>query len=298
MKTWHLITVIADAEAGELLSSLLFDLGATGIVTVDETPGRVTLGAYYPQDADPKVIISAIENVFEATGNLGALHRFKASTLPDEDWMQKWKEGFDSIKIGQRLLVSPSWKLASAVNPFDQPELDLGRIVVQIDPGMAFGTGTHETTRMCLEALERHWRGGRLLDVGTGTGILGIAAAKLAPGSVITMIDIDAEAIAVAAENAAINGVSHSVEIRCGEVRDQQLGAFDLVVANLTAEVIIDSMEDLAGCLQPGGRLVLSGILNYLAEEVERALARSALKIIDRIAAGEWVAIVGQKVFQ
>jgi ribosomal protein L11 methyltransferase len=299
MNIWRLITVTVDREAQELLSSLLFDLGATGLITLHETSGAVTLGAYYGQHADPEHIIRTIKTAFDKTGNANALHGFNSSIVPDEDWMQKWKEGFEPIEIGRRLLISPSWKLPAYPDGDESSQPDNGmrsrRIVVQIDPGMAFGTGTHETTRMCLEALERHWQGGRLLDVGTGTGILGIAAAKLAADSQITMIDIDPEAVQIATENAAINAVSNSVKISRGEARDQPRGAFDVVVANLTAEVIIDLMADLAGCLRSAGRLILSGILNELAGEVELALARSRLEIIEKTVEGEWAAIVGQE---
>jgi len=161
---------------------------------------------------------------------------------------------------------------------------------------MAFGTGTHETTKMCLEALERYWKGGRLLDVGTGTGILGIAAAKLVPKSKVMMIDIDPQAVQIAIENAAINGVSDSVRINQGQARDQARGAFDVVVANLTAEVIINMMADLAGCLARGGCLVLSGILADLAGDVERALGESGLSVIEKKVTGEWTAVVGHQV--
>jgi ribosomal protein L11 methyltransferase len=299
MNTWRLITVTVDREAQELLSSLLFDLGATGLITLGETSGTVTLGAYYGEHADPEHIIQTIQTAFDDTGNARALHGFNSSAVPDEDWMQKWKEGFEPIEIGRRLLISPSWKLPAypGRDESSQPDNGMrsGRIVIQIDPGMAFGTGTHETTRMCLEALERHWHGGRLLDVGTGTGILGIAAAKLAANSQITMIDIDPEAIQIATENAAINAVSRSVTISEGQARDQARGAFDVVVANLTAEVIVDLMPDLAGCVRPAGRLILSGILSELAGEVELVLARSGLEIVEKTVAGEWTALVGQE---
>ena len=292
MNTWRLITIAVDPEVQEPLSSLLFDLGATGLITLEETATRVTLGAYYRDESDPEHIIHTVQNTFNKT----ALQDFSSSTIPDEDWMQKWKEGFEAIEIGRRLLISPSWKTAPPPDRGNSPQPASDRIVIQVDPGMAFGTGTHETTRLCLEALERHWQGGRMLDVGTGTGILGIAAAKLYPGSRITMIDIDPDAVEIATENAAINGVSDSVEIHCGETRDQPHGAFDLVVANLTAEVIVDLRADLVRCVVPGGWLILSGILNELAGGVEEALAESRLEVVETKVNGEWTALVAQEV--
>jgi len=156
---------------------------------------------------------------------------------------------------------------------------------------MAFGTGTHETTRLCLEEIERHWRGGSLLDVGTGTGILAIAAALLAPGSRVVAIDVDPQAVEVARENLAINGVANSVELSEGQPRKFAGQQFDLVVANLTAEVIVEMIDDLDRCLAAEGLMILSGILGVFAQDVERALAASRLKVTERREAGEWVAL-------
>ena len=200
--------------------------------------------------------------------------------------MQKWKEGFEAVEIGDRLVVAPSWKL---------PAKGERRVVIQIDPGMAFGTGTHETTRLCLEAIEREWHGGSLLDVGTGTGILAIAAALLAPGSRVVAIDVDPQAIGVARENIAINGVSASVELLEGQPLNQAGQSFDVVVANLTAEVIVALMDDLASCLAPERLLILSGILNELAEDVERSLIASGLTVTERREAGEWCALLARR---
>src|SRR5262249_35791206 len=138
-----------------------------------------------------------------------------------------------------------------------------GRVLLHMEPGMAFGTGTHETTRMCLEAIERFWSGGSLLDVGTGTGILAIAAALLEPRSRIVAIDVDPVAVAVARDNVAANHVSHAIQIM--EAVPSTLDeTFNIVVANLTAEVIVDNMKDLADCLASQGTMILSGILTPL----------------------------------
>jgi ribosomal protein L11 methyltransferase len=200
--------------------------------------------------------------------------------------MQKWKEGFDAVEIGSKMVVAPSWKL---------PIHNAGRVVIQIDPGMAFGTGTHETTRLCLEAIERHWHGGSLLDVGTGTGILAIAAALLAPGSRVVAIDIDPQAIQVARENLDINGVSSSIELGEGHPGDLHSQQFDVIVANLTAEVIVDLMTDLSASLAPKGSLILSGVLIEFAHDVERALSARDLMVTERRDAGEWCAFVAMK---
>jgi ribosomal protein L11 methyltransferase len=217
------------------------------------------------------------------TDALGAL---SISAVPEQDWMQKWKEGFDAVEVGERLIIAPSWKL---------PCNNEGRLIIQIDPGMAFGTGTHETTRLCLEAIERHWRGGSLLDVGTGTGILAIAAASLGPGSRIVAIDVDPQAVKVARENIAINNVSNRIELYEGQPRDFAGQELSVVVANLTAEVIIDLVNDLAACLALRGLMILSGILNELENDVERALIATGFSVIERRHEAEWCLLTARR---
>lgn len=281
--SWHLVTVRIAREDEEQASSLLFDLGTTGIVTLEESSNEIKLGAYFGASANPDEIISRVHTEFARAGLERMPLEVSVTEILDQDWMQKWKEGFDPVSVGSRLVIAPSWKL---------PEISDDRVVIEIDPGMAFGTGTHETTRMCLEAIEDFWKGGHMLDVGTGTGILAIAAARLVPGSRVTAIDIDPQAVAVARENAEINKVSAQVEITEGVPRDFTGLGFDMVVANLTAEVIIDLMDDLAGCLKESGTLILSGVLAELQTDVERSVSGSNLKIIKRRVMGEWCSLV------
>ncbi|MFY9607432.1 MAG: 50S ribosomal protein L11 methyltransferase [Blastocatellia bacterium] len=285
-KTWQLVAFEVARDAEEFAGALLFELGTIGLVTLEEGDDSVKLGAYFDGQADAENIAREIQGEFGRAGRQSELHGVSVSSIQDQDWMQKWKEGFEPIEIGSRLIVAPSWKL-----PGDGD----GRTVVQIDPGMAFGTGTHETTRLCLEGVEAHWRGGRLLDVGTGTGILAIAAALLAPGSRIIAIDVDPQAVQVARENAEINGVSSSIEIVEGQASEFTVSPFDMVVANLTAEVIISLVDDLAECLAASGMLILSGILTTLEADVENAAKRSGLVIVERHQLGEWSALVARK---
>jgi ribosomal protein L11 methyltransferase len=280
--SWWLVTLCVAREAEEFASALLFDLGSTGIVTLAETPDRVTLGAYFEE--------RTLRDDFEQSIS-GALGRdefsISISAVPEQDWMQKWKEGFEAVEIGRRLVVAPSWKL---------PLNSTGRVLIQIDPGMAFGTGTHETTRLCLDAIEHYWHAGNLLDVGTGTGILAIAAALLAPGSRVVAIDIDPQAIDVARENMGINGVSGSIDLREGHLANLDPQEFDVIVANLTAEVIVDLMTDFPGYLASTGRLILSGILSEFAPDVVRALCSCDFTVTERRDAGEWCAFIAARV--
>jgi len=284
--SWHLLIISVAREGEEFASSVLFDLGTTGIVTLEERSNEIKLGAYFSANRKPEEIILAVGAEFARAGLEQMLFEVSATEIIDQDWMQKWKEGFDPVIVGERLIIAPSWKL---------PEVNNERVVIEIDPGMAFGTGTHETTRMCLEAIEAFWKGGHLLDVGTGTGILAIAAARLVPGSRVTAIDIDPLAVEVARENAEINKTSTQVEIAEGVPRDFAGRNFDMVVANLTSEVIIDLMADLAGTLKGSGTLILSGILIEHKPDVERSINQSGLTIIKRREMGEWCSLVATR---
>ena len=282
-RVWNFISLALPHSGNEFASSLLFDLGTTGTVTLEESADEIKLGAYFEQSVDPHAIAHTIKTEFTRAGREDELRAISISTVEDADWMQKWKEGFEPAAIGERLLVAPSWKL-----PVDTG----GRELIQIDPGMAFGTGTHETTRLCLELIERYWRGECLLDVGTGTGILAIAAALLRPNARIIAIDVDPVAVEVARENVAINRVIDRVALMEKQPGDFAGQRFDVVVANLTAEVIVDLMGELVSCLRQQGWMILSGILNELSGDVERAATEADLKIVERQNAGEWSAIV------
>jgi ribosomal protein L11 methyltransferase len=282
---WNLVTLTLTRSNEEFASSLLFDLGTTGTITLEESADQIKLGAYFGENAEPQQIVRTIKAEFARAGCEEDLLAVSVSAVADADWLQKWKEGFEPAAIGERLLIAPSWRLPADVE---------GRKLIQIDPGMAFGTGTHETTRLCLELIEQYWRGGRLLDVGTGTGILAIAAALLQPDSRIIAIDVDPVAIEVARENTAINRVTNQVSVVEEQPGNLVGQSFDVVVANLTAEVIVDLMEELAGCLKPDGSLILSGILNALIEDVERSVRGAELKVIERKIDGEWSALVAR----
>jgi ribosomal protein L11 methyltransferase len=160
--------------------------------------------------------------------------------------------------------------------------------VIRIEPGMAFGTGTHETTRLCLNAIQKHYSGGSFLDVGAGTGILAIAAAKLAPESRIEACDTDADAIAIARENAELNGVAEQINFWVGSIDDSTASA-DLVCANLTADVITSMMPSLVGVTC--GTLILSGILETQIEMVQTALHDCGIDDFEITQDGEWVAL-------
>jgi len=203
MKTWHAVEVEI-ARVGETAATTqLWASNTTGVEISEDKdrPDFITLRAYFNTAPDTeKLRAKILHNLKLFDLPEFALRGIKSLTIADQDWLAEWKKGYESVVVGKRLLICPSWKRDQA--------RDTDRIVIEIDPGMAFGTGTHETTRGCLEMLEKYWpprsESCSLLDIGTGTGILAIAAIKLAPGSRVVGFDVDPEAIEVALENAAI----------------------------------------------------------------------------------------------
>jgi ribosomal protein L11 methyltransferase len=200
--------------------------------------------------------------------------------VADRDWLGEWKKTWQPVEIGKRFIVAPPWA---------EIEGDGGRIVIRIEPGMAFGTGTHETTRLCLQAIENIFTGASFLDVGTGTGILAIAAAKLFPDAVVNACDTDAEAIEIARENARLNSASQ-ITFRAGSIEELTPSA-DVVCANLTADVIDQLLPSLLAVTC--GQLILSGILDSQVEAINARLRECGVsRPRETVQDGEWVALV------
>ena len=285
-KNWHAVDAIAVRQACEALEYGLTEAGARGTQT-NESGANVTVSGYFDSIPDTEIVRAALLDALRIY-SLGstALIDLKAREVPDRDWLAEWKKDWQPVEVG-RFIVAPPWIESEPGAVATGSSVD--RIVIRIEPGMAFGTGTHETTRLCLKAIEKYFRGGSLLDVGTGTGILAIAAAKMFPDARVEACDTDAEAVAIARENARLNAVCKQIAFRVGSVEEQTSSA-DLVCANLTAPVIVDLLPSLLGATC--GRLVLSGIL---AEQIELVQARLLELGGDRIEIeqdGEWIAIV------
>ena len=287
MKVWYSIEVEILRVAESAATTRLWAHQTTGF-EVSEDPARpdvVVLRAYFGAPPDAEALR---EGILEELAHQGlppsALRRLESLTIADQDWLAEWKKGYEPVEIGARLLICPSWKREKATST--------NRLVIEIDPGMAFGTGTHETTRGCLEMIEKYWQGGSLLDVGTGTGILAMAAARLHPGARIVGFDNDPEAIEVALENAANNGLSEMIDLEVNRLSAYAGAGFDLVVANLTADVIIPLAADFPEVMPQGSILILSGILREQEEEVKRALERFTW--LEAKPENEWVTLVCQ----
>jgi ribosomal protein L11 methyltransferase len=203
--------------------------------------------------------------------------------IAGENWAEAWKVHFKSFRVGRRLLIKPTWEAVEA-----KP----GEVVVEIDPGGAFGSGTHETTALCLEAIERIVeKGDRVLDIGCGSGILGLAAAHLGAERVLG-IEIDPAAVVTAKDNVKANGLTGSVEIREGDLFSGVGEDYDLIFSNIIADVIIDLAPLTAKYLAEGGAWLVSGILDRRVEDVLEAVAAAGWRVRENLHAGEWYALL------
>jgi ribosomal protein L11 methyltransferase len=269
------LDVDIEPEAHEAVEYALMEAGALGTETTDR---RVT--AYFAETPNRERVRNEL---FEAL----RIYDLPSSSVRDmslrevaqRDWLEEWKQSWQPVEVG-RYIIAPPWSNLGDIHD---------RLAIRIEPGMAFGTGTHETTRLCLNAIQKHYSGGSFLDVGAGTGILAIAAAKLAPESRIEACDTDADAIAIARENAELNGVAEQINFWVGSIDDSTASA-DLVCANLTADVITSMMPSLVGVTC--GTLILSGILETQIEMVQTALHDCGIDDFEITQDGEWVSLI------
>ena len=272
---WYALDVELEPVACEAVEYALMEAGALGTESTD----AIVIG-YFAETPNRERVR---EELFEALRIYdlpsSSVRDMSVREVPQRDWLEEWKQSWQPVEIG-RFVIAPPWS-----NIEDRHD----RIVIRIEPGMAFGTGTHETTRLCLDAIQRHFQGGRFLDVGTGTGILAIAAAKLFPVARVEACDTDEDAVEIARENAAANGVLDQIDFRVGSIDDSYASA-DLVCANLTADVINPLLPSLVSLTC--GKLILSGILETQLELVQTVLHASGVDDFEVEQDGEWIALI------
>lgn len=296
---WLEISMTMDPELAEAVAELLSRFVSNGVVVEsgvtyndaeDEgTPfGPARVYGYLPIDEHIEETRQRIEESLWHLGQIQSLPEPSYRTIQDEDWMASWKQHYQPIAIGKRLLILPAWI----------PDPNKGRLAVKIDPSMAFGTGTHPTTQLCMELLEETVRADKpVIDIGCGSGILSIGALKLGASHALA-VDIDNAAVISTRENGQANGVLDAIETGIGSVEEVRAGQFSirqapLVLANILAPIIIRLFDaGLADLVAPGGTLVLSGILDIQAQGVvDAAQARGLCKTGQR-QINDWVAIV------
>jgi ribosomal protein L11 methyltransferase len=254
----------------EAAVDFIFEAGCTGT----EEMGDSGIKAYFPAHVDTVQISEALIRSFPR------LRCGPAETVADQDWAATWKKGFHGFKLGERFFIVPSWE--------SPPNTE--RIVIRIDPERAFGTGTHETTRLSLELIEAHIKPGlSVIDAGTGTGILAMAAAALGCDSV-TAIESDLDAAACARSNIARNHFEHAVQVQELSISEATPRPADLVVANLTEAIINKELNRITSWVRPDGVLIVSGLLVDQIDSVIDALSPS-FRLSSRRNAGEWAAL-------
>jgi ribosomal protein L11 methyltransferase len=326
---WLELSVDVDPEAVESVSELLAQHGYQGGVVIDQpiiagadgpeytydTSRPVTLRTYLPLDERAEETRARVEHALWHFGQMRPVGSLHVQQLEEQDWADAWKQHYTIQRIGERTIVVPSWL---AYDP--QP----GDVVLRLDPGMAFGTGLHPTTQLCVALLERYLRPGcSALDLGCGSGILAITVAKLGAETVLAL-DTDPIAVTATRENVERNGVAELVQVAEGSLGDgaalghwlygtgnEEQGTmnrleedshrsslishrFDLIVANIIARVLAGLAVDMAGALAPGGMLIASGIIAEREAEVVEAFATAGLTPVERRQEGDWVALVYQ----
>ncbi|MFS0635823.1 50S ribosomal protein L11 methyltransferase [Mesobacillus foraminis] len=309
---WSEIGILTTNEAIEPISHILHEAGASGVViedpfelvkeredqfgeiyqlNPDDYPEEgVIIKAYLPVNSflgeTVEEIKSAINNLIIYNIDIGK-NRVTISEVNEEEWATAWKKYYNPVKISEKFTIVPTWE---EYTPVHSDEL-----IIELDPGMAFGTGTHPTTVLCIQALERTVKkGDTIVDVGTGSGVLSIASAKLGAGD-ITALDLDEVAVNVARLNVKLNKVQDVVTVRQNNLLDGIDGRADIVVANILAEVILRFVDDASKIVKKDGFFIASGIIQQKKDEVRNAIVHSGFKIQEIITMEDWVAIIAKK---
>lgn len=303
-KQWVEIALELDQDLQDPLANFLTELGAEGVILDEEiinpVSGQVNDGrqglklmkAYLTDSDETRHKIASLNRYLKALAevhSLKALPQLTLKIIQEEDWHRKWQRFFTTTRVGRHIIVKPSWELFL-------PEE--GDIVIEMDPGMAFGTGTHATTRMCLEYIEKLTLDGTgissMLDVGTGSGILSIAAAKLGVPRTVC-IDVDPIALSYAQKNIDKNRVTDRVAVRHVALENLE-GTFDLVVANILSDILLKLKQDLCKHLADNGILILSGIMDENKKKIERKFVSRKLALVTSCSHADWACMVLQKV--
>lgn len=309
---WSELSIHTTNEAVEPISNILHEAGASGVVIEDseelkrEHPDR--FGEIYALDPDefPEegVIVKAylpvtsfmaetIDGIRQAVYQLPSFDintgraEITVSEVHEEQWATAWKKYYHPVKISRRFTIVPTWE--------DYIPVASDELIIELDPGMAFGTGTHPTTVMCLQALEKTVKpGDRVIDVGTGSGVLAVGAALLGAEHVHAL-DLDEVAVTAARENVQLNDMQDRVNVVHGNLLDTIDAPGDVVIANILAEVIISFTDDAFTVVKPGGYYVTSGIIGAKKDDVKRALTASGFIIDEVMMMEDWVTIISKK---
>jgi ribosomal protein L11 methyltransferase len=305
------LQVITTTEASDAVSEILYSEGAAGVLIEDPNDFNMLskdekswdyieeelvkqmgedakVKGYFFSEEFNEAKLKSIEMRVQGLDEFG-LDRGKGIVtkreVSDEDWATAWKKYYKPVKIGEKVVIKPTW---------EEYSVKAGEVIVELDPGMAFGTGTHETTIMCVKLIEKYVKKGSIVfDVGCGSGILGITAAKLDAGRVIC-VDIDEVCCKVSRENAEVNKVEDKLDIRCGNLLEVVADKADVIIANIIADIIISFSEDAMGFLNKGGIFISSGIIRDRVNDVLIKLRKEGFNILEVLEMGEWCAIAAE----
>ncbi len=300
---WMKLELSVPEELVEGISNFMIEIGAQGVYEetlepwvandLPELVGNDVIYAYLPFDPHLENRLARLQGYIEGLADLfpelGKVS-YKQETIEDPDWGEQWKKYFKPLRVGREIVIKPTWERYASEG---------GDIVIEIDPGMAFGTGQHASTRMCLEALEdviakdRAIKAWEVLDVGTGTGILGIACAKLGAEKVLCL-DVDKKAVSIARENIQMNDVADRVRAAGRDVTTLD-GSFDLIVANLTEKILTKLRPTLVDLLRPRGYLIISGIIIDNCAMIEESFLADPLILHRSLTEKEWICYILKK---
>ncbi|MCM3712801.1 50S ribosomal protein L11 methyltransferase [Halalkalibacter oceani] len=308
---WSEFSIHTTEEAVEPICNILHEAGASGVViedpldlvkewgihygeiyqlSPDDYPEEgVRIKAYFPVNS---FLAETIEEIKEAINgllvydfDLGHNH-VQIVEVDEEDWATAWKKYYKPVKVSKSITITPTWETYTPQE---------GETIIELDPGMAFGTGTHPTTVLCIQALDRTVKGGeKVVDVGTGSGVLSIAAAKLGAEQVLAL-DLDDVAVVSARQNIALNQLEAKISVKQNNLLQGISGTFDIVVANILAEIVVQCIQDAAAILKPGGSFITSGIIKRKKQEVKDALLEGGFTINEVVEMEDWVAILAEK---
>ncbi len=310
---WSEISIHTTQEAVEPVSNILHEAGASGVVIEDPDDltrsWDTTLGEVYQLSPDDYpnegVILKAylpvnsflgetVDEIKEAINNLLVYdidlghNTVSLSEVNEEEWATAWKKYYKPVKVSEHITITPTWE--------EYEKVAENELVIELDPGMAFGTGTHPTTVLCIQALDKYIRqGDSVLDVGTGSGVLSIASAKLGASEVLAL-DLDEVAVNSAKLNVKLNKVQDHIQVKQNNLLEHVEEKPDLIVANILAEVIVRMTDDAYETLKPGGTIITSGIIKGKKELVKKSLIESGFVIAETIEMEDWISIIAKKV--
>ena len=311
MENWIEITIHTTNEASEIVESILLDYGSTGVAIEDPTTLEENLHDDFgtivelsPTDfPDVGVIVKGYINELnfddetferfkgelEQLGqniNIGEFFKIETTTIKDSDWENSWKDYFDILNIGEKFVIVPTWR---------EYENEENKYVINIDPGMAFGTGGHETTSLCIKNLEKYVKShDNIIDVGCGSGILSIAASYLTDGE-IKAVDLDKLAVDVSRENFALNNLENRIVVEEASLLTKETKKYNVIVANILAHIIELMLDDAYNLLEDGGYYITSGIIKDKKDELLEKMLERGFKLVEETSDNEWYSFVVTK---